>query len=183
MEIDQLHRFSLEQWHRLVESGGLEDVRVELIDGLMVDMSPRTLEHEEAVAWLATWLFDDNRGRRFDIRIASALTLERDRSEPEPDLLVASRDMPKPYHYGTALLVIEVSVSSLRHDLTRKSRLYANAGIAEYWVVDVIGERVVRHLEPDGDVYRRIDDVRDTLVATAVELPALDLRELFSAVR
>jgi hypothetical protein len=49
--------------------------------------------------------------------------------------------------------------------------------------VDVVGERVVRQLEPDGDVYRRVDEVRETLVATAVELPPLDLRELFSATR
>jgi Uma2 family endonuclease len=179
-EIDQLHRHSLDEYHRLIESGGLnEATHVELIDGLVLDMSPKTREHETAVAWLAQRLSRALEPARFFVGVNSPLTL--DRSEPEPDIFVAPSDGPRPYHHGTALLVVEVALSSLRHDQLIKPRVYAAGRIPEYWVVDVEGERVVRHLEPAGEVYGRVDDVRDTLVASSVELPPLDLRELFAA--
>ena len=54
LDIEQVHRLSLDEYHRLIESGGFdEDARMELIDGLLVDMSPKTREHENAIAWLA----------------------------------------------------------------------------------------------------------------------------------
>jgi len=53
----QAHRFSLEEYHQLIESGGFdEDSRVELIEGVIVDMSPKTAEHENAITWLMRWL-------------------------------------------------------------------------------------------------------------------------------
>jgi Uma2 family endonuclease len=179
ISIDQLHRYSIDQYHQLIESGGLaEDTHVELIDGLLVDMSPKTREHEETIAWLAERLYRGLDVARFAAKVHGALTLER--SEPEPDLFVARRDGPRPYHYGTAELVIEVSVSSLRHDLLIKSGVYARAGVSEYWVVDVEGERVVRHLDPAGETYRRVDELRagDTLATLGL---TLDVRELFAA--
>jgi Uma2 family endonuclease len=171
---------SLEEYHRRIEAGDFDDApNVELIEGVLVEMSPKSLEHEQAIMWLAERLFLNVDLARFAVSVHGAITLER--SEPEPDLLVFERGGPRPYHTGTAALVIEVSVSSLRHDLVVKRRLYAQAGVNEYWVVDVEGRCVVRHREPDGLDYRDVDEVRDTLVASAVELPPLDLRELFEA--
>jgi Uma2 family endonuclease len=87
------------------------------------------------------------------------MTLET--SEPEPDLIVFQRDAPRAYHPSTAALVIEVSVSSLRRDLGQKPLLYSRAGVAEYWVVDLDGRRIVVHGVPPGN---------GRLAATAVEL-------------
>src|SRR5215204_5443078 len=106
-QIPELHRWSLEEYHQLIESGGFDDnARVELIDGLLVDMSPRTREHENALAWLDHVLQVSLDYERFQIRTAMALTLET--SEPEPDLAVVDAAAPRPYYPGTAALVIEV---------------------------------------------------------------------------
>jgi Uma2 family endonuclease len=181
--IDQVHRLTLDEYHQLIESGGFdEDARIELIEGLLVDMSPKTREHENAIAWLARWLFSYTDGDRYDVRVAAALTLQR--SEPEPDLIVVPRDAPRPYHPGTAVLVIEVSVSSLRHDLLVKTGVYARAGVAEYWVVDVDGRRVICHRDPLADgFYRDVTEIGadGRLVAASVELPALHVDALFAA--
>jgi Uma2 family endonuclease len=108
IEMSELHRFSLDEYHQLIDSGGLdEETRVELIDGLVVEMSPTTPKHERAVRWLLNELARVVDLTRYRLGAGSALTLER--SEPEPDLIVIDRDTPQPYHPATALLVIEVS--------------------------------------------------------------------------
>jgi Uma2 family endonuclease len=181
--IDQVHRLTVAEYHRLIESGGLdEDTRVELIDGLVVDMSPRTREHENANTWLNRWLVSSCDWERFEVRAAAALTLER--SEPEPDFAVVPLDVPRPYHPGTAALVIEVSVSSVRHDLLVKSRVYAVAGVDEYWVVDLAKRRVLCHRDPRPDgLYHDVRDIPadGRITATSVELPALDVAALLAA--
>jgi Uma2 family endonuclease len=79
--------------------------------------------------------------------------------------------------------VIEVSVSSQRRDLVRKPRIYAEAGVDEYWVVDLDNRRVVCHRDPRGDTYHEITEfpADGTLTAAAVELPALAVAELLAA--
>jgi len=181
VDMPELHRFSLDEYHQLIESGGLdEDMRVELIDGLIVEMSPKSPKHENVLAWLAERLFDVVDRARYQVRVASALTLER--SEPEPDLMVVARDVPAPYHPSTATLVVEVSVSSLRREV-RKHELYARAGVPEYWVVDVDGRRVVVHEQPHEGAYEKVTEVRAgealaSQVLSGVELP---VDELFAA--
>jgi len=121
VDADELRRLSTDEYHRLIEAGAFEDFpRIELIDGLLLRMSPRTREHENAVAWLAQWLMFGVDQERFEVRIAGSLTLEG--SEPEPDLAVIPRAAPRPYHPATAALVVEVAVSSL------KARSAAQAG-------------------------------------------------------
>lgn len=159
LDIGQVHRLSMDEYHRLVEAGGFgEGAHVELIDGLLADMSPKTREHENAICWLADWLTDAVDRSRFQVRVGSPLTL--DGSEPEPDLTVIPHDAPRPYHPATATLVIEVSVSSLRRDLARKPSLYAAAGVDEYWVIDLDGDRAVVHREPRDDGYADVSELR-----------------------
>jgi Uma2 family endonuclease len=183
LDIDQVHRLSLDEYHQLIESGGFdEDARIELIDGLLVDMSPKTREHENANEWVARWLFESCDQTRFRVRVASALTLEP--SEPEPDFAVIPRDAPQPYHPATAALVIEVSVSSVRYDLLVKSGVYARAGVPEYWVLDLDGRRAICHRDPRPDgFYRDVGEVPGDgrLIAASVELPPLDVGELLAA--
>jgi Uma2 family endonuclease len=72
-------------------------------------------------------------------------------SEPEPDLAVVptrEEDAAR-RHPSSALLVIEISDSSVRHDLKVKARIYAKAGIPEYWVVDVQQRRIVVLRDPE----------------------------------
>jgi len=182
LDIDHVHRLSLDEYHRLIESGGFdEDARLELIDGLLVDMSPKTREHENAIAWLARRLMTETDPNFYDVRVASALTLER--SEPEPDLIVIPGDVPRPYHPATAALVIEVSVSSLRRDLVRKPALYAAAGIDEYWVIDLEGRRAVVYRQPRGDGYADVVEVgpEDELVAASLDIGVIALEDVLRA--
>ncbi len=158
LDVGQVHRFSTDEYHRLIEAGGFdEDARVELIDGLLADMSPKTREHENAIAWLADWLTAAVDRGRHQVRVGSPLILEG--SEPDPDLTVIPHAAPRPYHPASAALVIEVSVSSLRRDLSRKPSLYAAAGVDEYWVVDLEGRRAVIHRAPGGDGYAEVAEV------------------------
>jgi Uma2 family endonuclease len=105
------------------------------------------------------------------------------RSSPEPDISVYRRGAAtmrsKP---ESAFLVIEISHSSLRKDTTTKARIYATAGIPEYWIVDLKRWRVEVHTEPADGTYTRTQVVeRDGVVqAQAVPLPPLKLAELFA---
>src|SRR3954452_9383674 len=102
--IEDVHRLTAEEYHTMVESGGLDEhTRVELIDGLLVDMSPKTAEHENAIAWLAEQLFRWVDLARFQVRVTAAMSLGD--SEPEPDLSVIDRHVHRPYHPATAVLV------------------------------------------------------------------------------
>lgn len=182
VEIDELHRISIEQYHRLTDMGADEFLpHVELIDGLLVRKDMKSAEHENAIRWLLEWLMFGVDRERLAVRVGSLLTLEN--SEPEPDLTVIERDAPRPYHAATAVLAIEVSCTSLRRDLRRKAELYAEAGVGEYWVHDVAGARIVVHRAPRDGTY---SDVRDVgaggrITRPPVGLPPLDIDELLGA--
>ncbi|MGI8428132.1 MAG: Uma2 family endonuclease [Solirubrobacteraceae bacterium] len=179
-----IHRFSLQEYHQLIESGGFdEDSRVELIEGVIADMSPKTPEHERVIAWLARWLMLAVDAKEFEVRICAPLTLEI--SEPEPDLMVFQLDAPQPYHPATAALVIEVAVSSQVRDLRLKPPLYARAEVTEYWVVDVDGNRAVVHRQPVAGRYTDVSEVpaEGQIIAQALSLPVLSVAELLAGAR
>lgn len=176
IDISEVHRFSLEEYHQLIDSGGFDDDgRVELIDGLIVEMSPKGPAHENALAWLIEQLMDAVDRTRYQVRATAALTLEESGSEPEPDLMVIEREGHRPYHPTTASLVVEVSISSLRHDL-RKGGLYARAGVLEYWVVDLVARRVIVHRSPSEDAYEQVGEVGAGGTLTSEVLGPLELR-------
>ena len=182
LDIGQVHRLSTDEYHRLIEAGGLdEDARIELIDGLLADMSPKTREHENAIAWLARRLMLAIDPERYELRVASPLTLEG--SEPEPDLAVIPQDAPRPYHPATAALVVEVSVSSLQRDLARKPSLYAAAGVEEYWVIDLEGRRALVHRHLRGGGYAELAEAHagGELAPAGLDFPAVRLDELLRA--
>jgi Uma2 family endonuclease len=146
-----LHRLSVEDVFRMADAGILgEEDRVELIDGVLIDVSPPGPEHSAIVSWLT---------RHFvvgcpdwDVRIQDLLLVEG--GFVLPDLMVVelrARDR----HPTTAALVVEVSITTLRHD-TAKARRYARAGVGEYWLVDVMRRSVTVHEAPGADGYARM---------------------------
>ena len=159
----------------MIESGGLdESTRVELIDGLVVDMSPRSPEHENAISWLIDWLADQLDRARFRFKITGSLTLGS--SEPEPDVAVIDRAPFALVHPSQARLVIEVAVSSHDRDLRTKPVIYGPY-VDEYWVVDLERRRVVLHRNAVEGEYREVTIVERgaTIVPLAPELAALEL--------
>ncbi len=178
-------RIPLDRYHALIESGFFDDDdRLELLEGVLVEMSPKGEGHDDLITWLTMRLAPALVGRA-DVRIQSALTLAPSGSEPEPDVAVTALDVERPYHPGTALLIIEVAVTSLGRDRLAKSRLYAQAGVPEYWIVDVAGEAVEVRTQPHGDGYAQIRTARppEVLVPQSTGAPEVPLAELFAAAR
>jgi Uma2 family endonuclease len=130
--------WTIEEYQRLGESGLFNDRRIELVEGCLLEMSPQGSKHASTLMKLVRLLpsiFDD----RYSIAIQSPLAVS-ELSQPEPDAAVllgepeAFRDvLPK-----VALLVIEVSDTTLAFDRTTKSRIYAKAGIVDYWIINVV---------------------------------------------
>jgi len=141
------HRLTVEEYLRMAEVGLLApDARVELIEGEIFDMAPIGHRHGGFTAWLHRRLLRDL-GEK--ISVWDQVTLPLDRfSAPEPDLVVLKyrRDEYKNKRpsSGDVLLIVEISQSSLRHDLQVKVPLYARHGIPEVWVLDV--QRLQIHL-------------------------------------
>ena len=82
-----------------------------------------------------------------DVGVGNPIAVN-DLSEPEPDFMLIPPASYRGYHPDSASLIIEVSYSSRRYDLTVKARLYGSAGYPEYWVVDLVKQAVVVHREP-----------------------------------
>lgn len=124
---------------------------VELLRGEVVHVSPMGLTHADIIGRVNMILAPAVAGRAV-VRCQCPLELPPD-STPEPDFAVV-RARPECYGERQAraedvLLLVEVSDSSRRRDLRVKMPLYAEAGIAEVWMIDV-SDRVIRvYREPD----------------------------------
>ena len=146
-----LRKFSVAEYHRLGEAGILaEDDRVELLDGCIVRKMIHKPRHDATIAR------SNNALRRrlpdgWDVRVQSAMTT--DDSEPEPDLAVVRgpEDRYAARHPGASdiALLIEVADFSLAHDREFKGPLYARAGVREYWIVNLVDDRVEVCSQPD----------------------------------
>ena len=153
------HRLTVEDFHRMGETGILRpDARVELIEGEIIDMAPIGSPHAGTVARLAR-VFIQAAGSSAVVWVQNPIVLG-EYSEPEPDLtLLRPRDdfycqaLPGP---GDALLVVEVSQSSLRFDREVKLPLYARARIPETWIVDLEHAVLIICRSPSDDGYRDV---------------------------
>ena len=158
------YRFTRDDYHRMAQTGILSpDVRVELIDGEIIEMSPIGRRHLSVVDRLTAFFVPRVAGAAI-ARVQGSIALGNN-GEPEPDLaLLRFRDD----FYATAsateedaLLLFEVADTSEPYDRRTKVPLYARFGIPEVWLVDLNRDHVVRHLEPTPtgyattQVYRR----------------------------
>src|SRR5690606_26748569 len=133
------HRLTVHDYYRMAEVGLLgPDDRTELIEGEIIDMPPIGDRHADLVRLLTKRLVQ---AAGDSAEVSSQLPVRLSlRSEPQPDFAVLKprsggyRQHPTP---SDVLLLVEVSDSTLRYDLGRRARLYANHLIPEYWVVDL----------------------------------------------
>jgi Uma2 family endonuclease len=150
------YRWTVDLYHQMIETGILgEDERIELIKGELATMSPIGAEHSGTLKKLTEMLFEQLR-RRAVISVQDPLQVD-DYSEPEPDLALLAprrdfykRALPRP---ADVLLVIEVADSSLAYDRTIKMALYAGAGIAEAWIVNLIDRWIEVYRDPSSAGY------------------------------
>lgn len=150
--------FSVADYHRMIDAGILaEDERVELLEGVIVLMSPQKDKHAHAIEEL-TFVLARQLPDQYRLRCQLPLTLDEG-SEPEPDLAVVHArgpGRPAGSHPRSALLAIEIAGESLRKDRLTKSRIYARAAIPEYWIVNLEDRclEVYRDPDPESGVYR-----------------------------
>lgn len=146
-------RWTRDMYERLVENGGLDGLRVELIRGHILDkMSPQGGPHSTAITLLDALADTFRDGAHVRVQLPIRALNE---SEPEPDLAVvpgAARDYIRE-HPSSALLVVEVAQSSLENDRTKKLAVYAASGFPEYWIVNLAEHMLEVYRDPQGDVY------------------------------
>jgi Uma2 family endonuclease len=143
--------FAVDQYHQMVEKGLLsEDAPVELVEGWIIPKMPNSPRHYGTIQRISRKL-ETVLPKGWVIRIQGPITTSD--SEPEPDLVVARDDgndylskHPSPADIG---LLIEVSLTTPGFDRTNKARVYARAGIPQYWVVDLDRERIEELSDPD----------------------------------
>ncbi len=173
---DAIHRLDVGTYERMVATGLLEGAPIELLEGLLVEVSPQGEEHAEVI-------------RRLTRHLAAArawldvqLPLEAEwGSVPEPDLALTERHGPPGRHPRTALLVVEVAVTSHKKDRGEKAGLYAGAPIPTYWLVDVPARVVEVRSSPGPKGYGRCElyGVGDVVPSPAEGVPELDVASLF----
>lgn len=155
MEMVQTHRWTRREYERMGEAGVFHpEAKTELIDGEIVEMSPQGSHHFTAIRKVEEVLRDVFR-IGYDVRVQGPLGLS-DLDEPEPDVAVVTghfTDYAKA-HPTKAVLVVEISNSTLVFDRGPKLALYARAGVPEYWIVNLVDRCVEVYREPVGEVYR-----------------------------
>jgi len=153
-----IRRITVAEYYRMGEAGifGPEE-RVELLDGVLIEMPPDGPPHAHSIRRMARYFYD-RLSDRASVSVQVPMALDA-WSEPEPDVMLS--DLPEE-QYAVAhpkpsqvLLVVEVAVSSLRYDAGAKLRAYARRGVREYWIVDVEHEHVDVYREPRGERYKK----------------------------
>jgi Uma2 family endonuclease len=150
-------RFTVHEYYRMAEIGILTDnVRTELINGEIIEMSPMGARHAAVVSRLNDLLVPLLKGKAL-LRPQLPLRLN-DYNEPQPDLcfVKSRRDYYSEKHPGSGdtLLAVEVSDSSLSYGRDVKCGVYAASRVLEYWLVDVAGGVLMVFREPSKGAYQ-----------------------------
>ena len=171
-------RWTCAEFHRFGDMGVFEGRRAMLIDGVILEEGPMNPPHAIALELVEVALRAAF-GTGWRIRSQSPLVLGQD-LDPEPNFAVmAGTPRGSSGHPTMAALVVEVADSSLNYDTNEKRLLYARAGIGEYWVVDINGQRLLVYRDPQGgdyatqQVFGPADSVSPLAVAAAVRVADL----------
>jgi len=178
-------RFTIPEFIRMAEMGVFDDrerVRIELIEGEVREMmSPTNPPHGNTHQRLIAWAFRKIPADIGTVFSQYSLQLTATESVLEPDLYVA---VPTDYaqrwpNESEALLVVEVSDSTLMHDLGEKASLYSRSGISDYWVVDVARECIHVHRDPNTEGqggYRSIHVFKKAESVSPLAFPEISLQ-------
>jgi Uma2 family endonuclease len=147
-------RIKREEYQALIERGFFDEQRVELLDGVIVEMAPGYPEHASPIQVLNEFLVPRLVGRAH-VRIQLDY-LARGDSQPVPDLAIVPLGSYRYEHPDRAHAVMEVAYSSVRKDRLVKAPLYAASNVLEYWVFNVPEECVEVFRDSDGEAYRTL---------------------------
>jgi len=142
-------RWTVEEFERLTELGAFDGRRLELLDGEITEKMSQNEPHASGVLLMQYKLLELF-GRGFLVRVQLPMALQD--SKPEPDACVTEGVpqglIPMP---STALLVVEISDTTLQTDRNVKSHIYARAGILDYWIIDVNARQIEVRRDPRAD--------------------------------
>jgi Uma2 family endonuclease len=145
----QTRRWKRVEYARLIDAGILrEDDPIELLDGQLAVREPQHTPHVAATQ-LVSRALRAAFGPGWDVRVQMPVGLD-DESEPEPDIAVVAGS-PRDYlddHPARPALIVEVAHSSLAVDRNVKGPLYARAGVADYWIVNLVDRVLEVYREP-----------------------------------
>jgi Uma2 family endonuclease len=171
-----LRRWTVEDYHRMIAAGVLTgDDRVELIRGQIITMAPQDPPHASNTSSFGNELVMIFAGIAW-VRTQLPITLSDD-SEPEPDIAIV-RLTENRYRYQhpqpeDVFVIIEVADSTLSRDRGAKAQIYAQAGIPEYWIVDVKRQELIVLREPEGDQYLSEQVLNQTDTITLMSFPTI----------
>ncbi len=163
-----------DEYEQLINLGAFDDERIELLRGSLVEMSPQGEPHARICAWLHEQLILGLDMGRYEVRGHTSFAATVD-SVPEPDVAVLPREL-RARLPRKALLLVEVSETSLSKDRVLKTEIYAEAGVPEYWIVNVRTHTVEVHTRPSPTGYRRVVLHEGTDVLRPVKLRGFTLR-------
>lgn len=174
----QIRRFTRAEYDSLVASGFFdEDEKVELLDGVIIAMTPQGAPHARPIRRLTMLLVPALLGRaEVGVQLPFAAS---DVSEPEPDLFIVPPDDDETDHPRVAHCIIEIAVTSQRRDRA-KVGIYAQAGVPQLILIDVPRREARIYRDPrDGD-YERVETLREgsTVVIDAFPDVGFDLAEV-----
>jgi Uma2 family endonuclease len=172
--------FTLEQYERMVEAGAFDGrlrQHVEFICGEIREMNPIGSFHAQVLNDLTDWSYDVTPRREIAIRVQTTLRIPLLNSAPEPDLLwVGRRSYAQKHPEPTDVpLLIEVAESTLGEDRGEKLELYAQAGIEDYWIANLIDMTIEVYRQPSQHSYLWSEKFGTGKSVSPLAVPAVSL--------
>jgi Uma2 family endonuclease len=171
-------RLTVEDYLLLDREGALAAYgRTELIDGAILPVSPQYLPHGHAKMQLIFALHEEIRALGLKLAVLSEVSVDmRPRSMPMPDVILARVVRgPGAIPVEAVALLAEVSSSTQDVDAGPKAALYAEQGVPEYWLIDIVTVRVTRMWAPGPDGYRERDQIALGERLTSASMPELSV--------
>lgn len=170
-----LAKWSVDDYHLMIESGVLNNRSVELLEGEIVEMSPEGPSHRFTNDTVAEYLRELLRSQA---KVFEAHPITLSNSEPEPDIAVVrlpnSNYLTRHPYPEDIYWLIEISNSTIEEDLDRKKKIYANAKIDEYWVINLKTTEIIVFREPFGNDYKTNFTVNEGTI-TPIAFPNIQI--------
>lgn len=149
-DVESFYRLSVQQYHKMIRMGIVDaDDRVELLEGILIAKMPKNPSHALCLRLIGR-ILESLLSAKYHLITQDPLTTRE--SEPEPDACIVRGEIRAftSKHPGPkdVAVVFEVSDTTLARDRGIKKRVYAKAGIAEYWIVNLKDECVEVYSSP-----------------------------------